>query len=201
MTTKKKNTAGSCHDLSPRSAHKAGKFTLSGKLPFLKKKKEAEADEDSSGQTGEKDVLSLALERSFGTATDDRQEPAFGVFDTETPVCGTDSGNAPKFSISLPETDSTSDLISGPDDDSTPELMIEPRETGKTPAKRAPYAEMSSTQRTLDNLRKEWEELKKAEGSSYGTSPAAGKPSATEKEEDSFAYPFGGWTNEENYHK
>lgn len=196
----KKERAATAADLSSHSAPKASKFTLAGKLPFLKKKKEAEVDEVSSGQTGEKDVLSLALERSFGTAAGNRQEPAFSVFAIEAPVPGTDS-NTPKFSISLPETDSISDLISEPDDDSTPELVIEPRETGKTPAKRAPYAEMSSTQRTLDNLRKEWEELKKAEGSSYGTSPAAENPSVNEKEEDSFAYPFGGWTNEENYHK
>ena len=61
---------------------------------------------------------------------------------------------------------------------------------------------MSSTQRTLDNLRKEWEDLKKAEGSSYESTASENKEKPTaENDDDNLTYPFGGWTNEDNYNK
>ena len=195
------------HQIAPavvppvKESGKSGKFALGTKIPFFRKSKHAETDEVRNPPAAEKDVLSIALERSFGSTAEVKKEPSFSTFKSPAPEAKNDD-NMPKFSINLPETNSASELISEPDTDSLPELVIEPRKPEKESLRRAPYAEMSSTQRTLDNLRKEWEELKKSEKNSYGRSPAPEKPSAqTESEDDNFAYPFGGWVNEENYHK
>ena len=180
---------------------KAPKFSLSDTLSFLRRKKEEESSEDFTPANEEKDVLSIALERSFGNNTENKQEPKFNVFDINVQTNDGSSDNGPKFSINLPETASNPSLISEPDNENSSELVIEPKEKSAT-SKRAPYAEMSSTQRTLDNLRKEWEDLKKAEGSSYESTASGNKEKPTaENDDDNLTYPFGGWTNEDNYNK
>ena len=180
---------------------KAPKFSLSDTLSFLRRKKEEESSEDFTPANEEKDVLSIALERSFGNNTENKQEPKFNVFDINVQTNDGSSDNGPKFSINLPETASNPSLISEPDNENSSELVIEPKEKSAT-SKRAPYAEMSSTQRTLDNLRKEWEDLKKAEGSSYESTASENKEKPTaENDDDNLTYPFGGWTNEDNYNK
>ena len=180
---------------------KAPKFSLSDTLSFLRRKKEEESSEDFTPANEEKDVLSIALERSFGNNTESKQEPKFNVFDINVQTNDGSSDNGPKFSINLPETASNPSLISEPDNENSSELVIEPKEKSAT-SKRAPYAEMSSTQRTLDNLRKEWEDLKKAEGSSYESTASENKEKPTaENDDDNLTYPFGGWTNEDNYNK
>lgn len=50
---------------------------------------------------------------------------------------------------------------------------------------------ITNTQKTLNELKKEWEDMRKAPQVS---------PAPAEKNED-LAYPFGGWTDESNYHK
>ena len=186
---------------SQPSNPKAPKFSLSDTLSFLRRKKENEPQEEISPVGEEKDVLSIALERSFGTSAPTKEEPSFSVFDIKTSTTVSNPADEPKFSISLPETSSNPTLISEPDNENSSELIIESRPVKSTP-KRAPYAEMSSTQRTLDNLRKEWEDLKKAEGSSYESTSAASKANPTaENDDDNLTYPFGGWTNEDNYNK
>lgn len=183
------------------NAPKTPKFSLSDTLSFLRRKKESEPQEESAPASEEKDVLSIALERSFGATTPTKEEPSFSVFDIKTSTAVSKPVDEPKFSISLPETDNNSSLISEPDNENVSGPNLEPKPV-KTVSRRAPYAEMSSTQRTLDNLRKEWEDLKKAEGSSYESAPTANKANPTaENDDDNLTYPFGGWTNEDNYNK
>lgn len=60
---------------------------------------------------------------------------------------------------------------------------------------------MTDTQKTLDSLKKEWAEM-----DATGISPFAAKPdqengSKEENNDDIFAYPFGNWTDENNYQK
>lgn len=50
-----------------------------------------------------------------------------------------------------------------------------------------PVFEISSTQKALDDMKKDWNEM------------SAKVEPMEEKEEPSLAYPFGGWTNEDNY--
>jgi len=153
-----------------------GKFNLGEKFSFFKRKKEEPVLEKE-----EKDVLSLALERSFGeVAAPSRQEPSF---DTST---------------NIPETFGNSDIISEPDANPAAEIVLADNNEKTIDAKRTSFSEINSTQQTLNNLRKEWEEMKKAESSPYAHENR--KPQPTKDEED-IAYPFGGWINEDNYHK
>ena len=123
-------------------------------------------------------MLSLALERSFGDSS--RQEPSFSI------------------NASLPETSTDFNMISEPEAKPSAEIALANQEEKKSPAKRIPFSEISSTQNTLNNLRKEWEEMKKAEGSPYAPE---NRKIRTDTDEDNTAYPFGGWINEDNYHK
>ncbi|MBQ8437021.1 MAG: hypothetical protein IJX20_05165, partial [Alphaproteobacteria bacterium] len=153
-----------------------GKFNLGEKFSFFKRKKEEPVLEKE-----EKDVLSLALERSFGeVAAPSRQEPSFGI------------------STNIPETSGNYDIISEPDANPAAEIVLADNNEKTIDAKRTSFSEINSTQQTLNNLRKEWEEMKKAEGSPYAHEDR--KPQPTKDEED-IAYPFGGWINEDNYHK
>lgn len=152
-----------------------GKFNLGEKLSFFKRKKEEAVLEKE-----EPDMLSLALERSFGNDTASRQEPSFELV------------------ADIPETTTNYNLVSEPETVPAPEIVLAAKEEPKASAKRVPFAEMSSTQKTLNNLRKEWEEMKKAEGSPY---LSENSKSHASKDEDNIEYPFGGWINEDNYHK
>ena len=162
------------------SAHVAqsssiGKFNLGEKLSFFKRKKE-----DPVFEKEEPDMLSLALERSFGNSEASRQEPSFNL------------------DVDIPETTTDYNMISEPEAKPAAEIVLATKEEPKASAKRIPFAEMSSTQKTLNNLRKEWEEMKKAEGSPYISESSKSHAS---KDEDNIEYPFGGWINEDNYHK
>lgn len=53
---------------------------------------------------------------------------------------------------------------------------------------------ITSTQKTLNELRKEWEDMRRT------TKESAPKEQEKTKTED-YTYPFGGWTDESNYHK
>ncbi len=157
----------------------SSRFNLGEKLSFFKRKKE-----EPSFDNEEKDMLSLALERSFGDNTTSRQEPSFSIDDTPTP---------------LPETTNNFNVVSEPEAKPSAESVLSSTEEEKSKVKRMPFAEMSSTQQTLNSLRREWEEMKKAEGSPYA--PENRKVRDIKAEDDNVAYPFGGWINEDNYHK
>ena len=75
--------------------------------------------------------------------------------------------------------------------------MEEPSAT--LPEKNISSEIMTDTQKTLDNLKKEWAEM-----DNRNTSPFVQETNIEKKDdldEENFAYPFGGWTDEKNYQK
>lgn len=174
----------------------SGKSFVSKINPF-RKKDERESHPETSANN-ERDPFSIALERSFGSE-DTAQEPRVSapVFEekpTEIVVeekkffieTGTDTD--PKFEISVPEAEPMAEM---------PAPVIEKEER----------PQFSNTQKTLKDLKKEWEEMR------VGTAPASEEPTlekepvvqapkAEEKTVDEdYTYPFGGWTDESNYNK
>lgn len=99
------------------------------------------------------------------------------------------------------------------DEDDAPQLPEAPRlmpveeDEAEIPAPRieipepeaAPEGLMTDTQKTLDNLKKEWAELDNFEVSPFAQKKADESPEETDDE--NFAYPFGSWTDEKNYQK
>lgn len=125
----------------------------------------------------ERDPFSIALEKSFGD---------------EAPWLSEE----PR--LSLPEEPDIED------DEPIPAPQIEPAAVEEPALSEEPAIDeseiMTDTQKTLDNLKKEWAEMDAA-----GVSPFAAKAdsenSSKEEDEDIFAYPFGSWTDEKNYQK
>lgn len=135
----------------------------------------------------EKDPFSIALERSFGSAGNEENssEPKISapVFEEEKfheiEISGGDdqaSGSAaesgPRFEISAP---------AGEEEENSPRF--------------------SNTQKTLNDLKKEWAEMRRS-GDKEPEEPAAESPAVSASSAgDDYTYPFGGWTDETNYKK
>lgn len=146
------------------------------------------------------DPLSLALERSFGAAA--KEEPSFSTeYEEEIEI----KIEEPEFSISLPENDAKigeEDLIADDQDEESQELKEEDNSTDETEDEKSDPVEMTHTLKTIDALRKEWEDMKAPEKdvAEQPLAPSSDEVESEEKDEE-VAYPFGGWANEENYHK
>lgn len=123
-----------------------------------------------------KDAFSLALERSFGEMTPAKEEP---VFDAPAP-----ESTKTEEDFILAETEV---------EDMSAKTLV--AETQPAPAETAmadyPTTEENSfdlgTQKTLDSLKKEWRELDNI--------------TTRNAQNEDLAYPFGGWTDAENYQK
>lgn len=128
------------------------------------------------------DPFSMALQRSFGS-DETKDEPCFSSPMFE-PI--EEESSMPEIRINAePEVAIENEFfIEKP----APEIEIEKKVLREEPV------EFSNTQKTLNNLKKEWDEMKKAEDRAFA------KPKAKEEEEN-LSYPFGGWTDEENYSK
>ena len=118
----------------------------------------------------EKDPFSIALEKSFGEEeTILPQEPH----------------------ISLPDESDIKDVIS---------LSALQKETAEDDVALVEDNKpmITDTQKTLDNLKKEWAEMETSE-----TSPIVSQTENNDdkEDEDIFTYPFGNWTDEKNYQK
>lgn len=160
-------------------------------------KKKAEPFSKEEPKIEETDPFSMALQRSFG------EEPVFEEPKVSMPSFDEEMSSSPE--ISLPKEPEISEIRITPEDDreereffiSAPEF--EQEETSPAPVfyrekftEKTEEASFSNTQKALNNLKKEWEEMKK------------NKELVSDKkteDETSYSYPFGGWTNEENYSK
>lgn len=146
--------------------------------PF--KKKDDEPIKSEPRVEVAEDPFSMALQRSFGS--DERKdEPCFSSSMFE-PV--EDEPLMPEIKINV-----------------EPEVVIEreffierPEPEVEKKVLREEPVEFSNTQKTLNNLKKEWDEMKKAEDKAF-------TKTKVEEEEENLSYPFGGWTDEENYSK
>ncbi len=61
--------------------------------------------------------------------------------------------------------------------------------------------EPTDTQKTLDNLKKEWAETRREPAREEKPETAAKPAAAEEFDDDNLTYPFGSWTDEQNYRK
>jgi len=137
------------------------KPSIVSKLNIFKKKDEAEPL-----RVKEDKMFSAALERSFGEAGDGIQ-----VSGDREGIPGFLSGarEEPLFD------DEGSEVFA---EDRRVEVVVEPRAEARREEPKI-EAPATNTQRALDSLKKEWEEMK--------------------HNDDQPSYPFGGWADEENY--
>ena len=152
----------------------APKESLLKKISIFRKKE----DDEPLRREPERDPFSIALERSFG-------EP--------------DEIEAPRLSMS-PEEDFAEPEIKAP----RIELPTPEEDEPAAPQIIAAEADITDTQKTLDSLKKEWAGIKATSPQNSQPDPADESkklPPEEEISEDNLAYPFGSWTNEQNYRK
>ncbi len=162
--------------------------------PFKKKSEHFSKEEPKMEET---DPFSMALQRSFG------EEPVFEEPTVSAPSYEEEAVSVHK--ISFPEEPEISTIQVSQREEAEKEFFIsapdfEQEETSSAPVfyrekavEETEEAPFSSTQKALNNLKKEWEEMKKIE------EPVSVKKA--DEDETSYSYPFGGWTDEENYSK
>ena len=180
------------NELSQHSTSLAGRFKL-----FKKKHKaenedgkiEPSIDEGSS----ERDPFTLALERSFGEPT--LSDPLPENNDVHVSI-DVNEETVPDIKLPSSEENNSQDIILPKiNTDEPPSFAL----NANVADKKEDSIEISvtNTQKTLNNLRKEWEEMKK---SSLENSVEDELPKVVNSEE-TLSYPFGGWTDESNYNK
>ncbi len=179
---------------------------LSSKIgSFMKKEKEVLPD-DMDRDTHMRDPFSIALERSFGPDTKENEENL--SFENTSPKLEAPQEVIDNFtheivSSSYQENENSHDIIlESPDEKISPSLYE--KEETKLDIQPEPISvPITNTQKTLNDLRKEWEDMKKSsfeETSSEKKEPDKA-PSFEEAKEEVLSYPFGGWTDESNYNK
>lgn len=177
---------------------------LSSKIgAFIKKEKEiiTEVNEPIV-----RDPFSIALERSFGPDTKENEENL--SFENTSPKLEAPQEVIDNFtheivSASYQENENSHDIIlESPDEKISP--SFDAKEENKLDIQPEPISvPITNTQKTLNDLRKEWEVMKKSsfeETSSEKKEPDKA-PSFEEAKEEVLSYPFGGWTDESNYNK
>lgn len=188
--------------LSAFSAAKAGgrhlKEMISEKFSLFKKKEER-SDEDFYEK---KDPFSMALERSFGSEENapSSDERPIAVFDTEE-----ERESMPEPSVFVPEEKGRASEIFAAKDFAAdePHFDILPGRQTEEPQP-APVVEpipLSNTQKALDNLKKEWAEMRLQEQQKRREAFSQPEEKIQKANEEEFVYPFGGWTDAENYNK
>lgn len=160
-----------------KSSARPAKPSFVSKINVFKKKPapavKAEPVVGLGGGEEERDPFSIALERSFGTPAED---------------------DGPHFEIAQPEPE-----------EETPAAVTEAAVSENIPPAAAEAEEdeiLTDTQKKLNDLKKEWADMKKP--AAAVTAIAVGDDlAAAEKTEETeaLAYPFGGWTDEENYNR
>lgn len=176
-------------------AAKAAKFN-----PFRKEKSSNYFMEQAPSSSEDRDPFSIALERSFGE-TEELAAPKIAEpsFDKEDDFSVAEEMSAP---VNEPRFETQ---VNDMPTEEPPAPKIEPKETAIQPEEDERF---SNTRKTLNDLKKEWEEMRNATSSAAPVkepeAPSFEKPQPEPKEEEkeeNYAYPFGSWTNEANYHK
>lgn len=165
--------------------------------PFRKKNPHEERYQNA--EDNGRDPFSMALERSFGSESAP-EEPKISapVFEEESLATEIrieketynepSLSNEPKFEISMPEPQEEAEMAAP---------FVEKEER----------VQFNNTQKTLKDLKKEWEVMR-AENAPVVEEPFAVKePQVTPQRviekvvDEDYSYPFGGWTDESNYNK
>lgn len=172
-------------------------------------KKEKTFSRSEVAAAAERDPFSIALERSFGSD----EEPELSAvaepkFEFSAPAEDEPHFDEPRLEspfaeetheIFLEEKDDTPRdeiVIGSPDDENIIPPLIIDRENEVKPLETPQKEEqpvITSTQKTLNDLRKEWEIMRQESTNE--------EPVAKEEINENFTYPFGGWTDESNYNK
>ena len=155
--------------------------------PFRKKEVSTPREEPIMPEE-ERDPLSIALERSFGEeeapAAPSVAAPDFDEESMPAPIPERYEDKEPRFDADLA------------DEEPIPTPKIEREEIIVAPQE----DRFVNTHKTLNDLKKEWAEMRGATESSQKNKEFA-EPSDDKTEEENYAYPFGSWTDEANYHK
>ena len=188
---------------TPEKKHSSLLGGLSSKIgSFIKKEKEPAS---APSEPNVRDPFSIALERSFGPNSLEREEPLFSEEDTpDINLSDNDENAAPEIVVSSQQESENKQeiIINHPEEKTPPSFGMS--EENKLDIQPEPISvPITNTQKTLNDLRKEWENMKK---SSFEEAPTENKepektPSFEEAKEEVLSYPFGGWTNESNYNK
>lgn len=167
------------------------KFDFAKKIPLFGKKKNEIEEEYVDYRTApvEKDPFSMALERSFGF-DDTRQQDNGPAFEIKAPEAKTEPEK--ELRISSPDEESASRNFFGEDRGIEIPAPVLSRDDD-VPA-------LSNTHRTLESLKKEWENMRSPQISHPGTEEKK-KEKNDDEAEQAFSYPFQGWVDEENYNK
>lgn len=149
------------------------------------KKKEVDYSLETATST-ERDPFTMALERSFGEPV--TEEPQISMVSAE-----------PQISISTAEP-----MLAAPSLESETFSAVtidEPKFEISAPVVEQEESILTDTQKTLNNIKKEWAEIKiKNEPTLSASWEQPRKEEKTKNtEEENFAYPFGGWVDEQNY--
>ncbi len=132
-----------------------------------------------------RDPFSIALERSFGDNNDDFESSSEPLLNSEKQ----DVVEEPHFEISPPAEFNHEETVFLKDEQETKiaSPIVEPEE-------------ISDTQKTLDSLKKEWENFPITEKGNQ-EEPKETEEKSPAMNEENLAYPFGGWVDEQNYNK
>lgn len=136
----------------------------------------------------DKDPFSIALERSFGPSSEDLtvSEDKENTFSP-----------APSFLEKNDEPSDIPEIVLNKNDDKEPYFSSEEEPSlSITPEPIA--VPITNTQKTLNDLKKEWEDMKMSSKQENNT-PSLQTPQ--NNEDENLTYPFGGWTDESNYNK
>lgn len=170
-------------------------------------KKEKQVSRSEVAAAAERDPFSIALERSFGSNDEPEllavTEPKFEFsaqaeeephFD-EPRLASPFTEEAPEIFLREKEDAPRDEIIIGsPDDENTiPPLIINRENEPFEMSQEEEQPVITSTQKTLNNLRKEWEIMRQESTNE--------EPATKEENNENFTYPFGGWTDESNYNK
>lgn len=157
---------------------------LKSAVSFFKNKIEQKKSYTRADPRVEEDPFSMALQRSFGE--EEVNEPRLGtpVFTDEEP-----DAMMPEIKLNIEEQEEEKEFFI-----EEPKADLKINQELKAESIKEEPVQFSNTQKTLNTLKKEWEDMKKAE-----EAPLAAE--AKKDMEETYSYPFGGWTDEENYSK
>lgn len=147
------------------------KKPLLQKINWFRKK-----DSEENPKPAERDPFSVALERSFGGEDIEAPRLQMSIGEEENQPA---SAGEPHFEIEPPAA-SEEPETTAEEETRQPEALLSGEEN---------EGELSDTQKKLNDLKKEWADLK------IDSQPE------NEKEEENLAYPFGSWTDEDNYRR
>ena len=186
---------------------------------FTRRKKSEPEPETSPSSATEADPLSLAFAKSFGAPQSAEAEPHFETpapAEPEPTVAVENKFTFEPAAVTEPEPVAMPEIIinhhteaeetAAPSLDAVSALQSEPEPAAPTVSAVTPELEQGffSSGEKLNAIRQEWENAKQRDISVSKEptfAPEEGMPEPKVGNDDDYSYPFGGWTNADNYNK